>query len=95
MSEAEDLVREPDEWTKPPLTFEESEAIARLGDIANCFEKAIVASGAAKDADVAEFNFYIRGAQRVIMQNAVSRYYPETYRMLGKVGPPDRTIPVG
>lgn len=84
---------EPEEWTTPPLTFEEGEAIDRLGDIANCFEKVIVAFGGNKDVDVAEFNFYIRGAQRVIMQNALARLYPDTYRALGKVGPVARTVP--
>ena len=84
---------EPEEWTTPPLTFEENEVVNMLGDAFNIFSRAIVANGAMYDHDVNEFAGFIHGAQRMVLSQAAARCYPDSYRLLGKVGPPAKTEP--
>lgn len=67
------------------LTPDEQSAIQLTADLTDLVAQNIIGFGPTRDADLAEFVFYIHGIQHTIMSQAAAREHPELYRQLGAV----------
>lgn len=77
----------------PILTPAEHHAIDLAGQLANTLAGSVIGDGPTRHADLVELVNHVHAIQHAVMAQAAARVYPDRYRLLGGVVPPEPPPP--